>query len=213
MIQTKEKYIKQFEQEMEAHPEKELIMAELIVHIEEEMADLLRKGMSEPEAVQAMIEQFGHPNELAAQFGKICTTAPNKVKLWLVLSNHFLFLMGACLTVCYHLGNMPFLQIAWEVLGQYSLLILFMYTGFWLFIGYQIGKEFGAKGKRILFETMSCALIPNLVLMFGILYGVFPTQWFSPFLTPSFVVACLGVTLLFYPFSQFGYYFGRHQAV
>lgn len=213
MIKTKEMYIKQLEQRLRVHPNREEVMAELIVHIEEEMADLLRNGMNEPEAVQVIIEQFGHPSELAAQFGKIAETTPVKTKIILVLSNHFLFLLGACLTLCYHLGSMPVLQTAWEMLAKSSLLILFIYTGFWLFIGYQIGKEFGAKGKKILFETMCYALIPNMVLMLGILYGVFPTQWFSPFLTQSFIVACLGVTLLFYPFSQFGYYFGRHQAV
>lgn len=213
MIRSKEAYMKQLEREMYAHPDNDVIMAELTVHIDEKMSYLLKKDLPEEEAIQIIIEQFGHPSELAVQFGGVSTKSPTIAKVVFVLCNSFLFFLGACITFGYHLVNAQVFQIYWEALAHNSWLILFMYTGYWVLIGYQIGKEFGEKGKRLLSDTISLAIAPNLFLMLAVLFGLFPVQWFSPLLTTSFIGACIGVTFLFYPLSQIGYYFGRHQAV
>lgn len=213
MIRTKEAYTKQLRRAMRRHPDCEVIMAELNVHIEGKFALLREQGIPEAKAVQTVIKQFGCPKTLAAQFNSVTTKSPHNAKLSFTLCNSFLFFLGACMTLGNQLLDEPVLQTTWDVLSENSWLILSFYTGYWALIGYQMGKAFGVNGKTLLFETIRLAIIPNLLLMGAVLYGLLPKEWFSPILTTSFTGACLVATILFYPISRIGYYFGLHRAV
>ncbi|KRG16168.1 HAAS signaling domain-containing protein [Lederbergia galactosidilytica] len=209
-MMTFHQYIEQLEKELQDHPERIEIITEITDHIKEAMAEQV---LPEKEAIAIIVNRFGSPQELAASFRQASLPSPYQVKGLFILFNMGILMVGIGITLGHHLGNIPFFHWAWQALAQNSWWVLLVYTVYWSLIGYLLGKEFGNQGKKLLIETVRLSILPNLCVMMIVLYGIMPMEWFRSFLTAPFFGACLIATILFYPISQAGFYFGKQQAL
>lgn len=207
---TFHQYIEQLEKELRQHPDRTEIIAEITVHMKEEMS---AQNLPEKEAMAIIINKFGSPQELAGSFRQASLPSPQQVKVLFILFNIGVFIVGIAITFGHHLGNLSFFHWAWGALAQNSWWVLMTYTAYWILIGYHLGKEFGSQGKKLLTETVRLTIISNLFFMMIVLYGIMPIEWFRLFLTAPFFGACLIATILFYPISQAGFYLGKHQGL
>src|SRR5690625_7968821 len=90
---------------------------------------------------------------------------------------------------------------------------MLMYILFWGLLGYEIGKEFGHRGYRLLKKTFVISIVPNLLLMYLIVFKVLPYEWFQPLLSFPFIVTAMFFTGLLFPVRWFGYRWGRKVSV
>lgn len=207
---TFREYIEQLEKELRHHSDQMEIVEEITAHIQEEIS---AENLTEKEAMAVIVNKLGSPQELAASFHNASLPTPPQVKVLFSLFNIGLFIVGIGITLAYHVGNLPFFYGIWVTLAQNNWWILIIYTAYWMLIGFQLGKEFGSQGKRLLTETVRLTLLPNLLFMAILFYGIIPMEWFHSFLTTPFLGACFVATILFYPISQAGFYLGRHQTI
>ncbi|QED49366.1 HAAS signaling domain-containing protein [Cytobacillus dafuensis] len=212
MIKAKKQYLDEITRLLRNHPDHENIIAELSMHIDEMMADLEEKEVSEFEAIPIIMSQLGTPRQIAKEFKGVSTRTPGIVQNAFILINSLFFFAGLFLVLGSQVWNIAFLQTIWQVLSQLNWLILGCYTGFWAWMGYEYGKEFGVRGKVFLAGTIKIAIIPNLLLMIFTLFGTLPSEWFHSILSSSFILGCLLATALFFPISKMGYYIGKHKA-
>ncbi|MFZ3578358.1 hypothetical protein [Virgibacillus sp. DJP39] len=90
---------------------------------------------------------------------------------------------------------------------------MFAYILFWSLIGYEIGREFGHGGHKLLRKTFVISIVPNLVLMYLTIFKLIPLEWFQPLLSVPFIAACVITTGFLYPVSWIGYQWGRKASV
>ncbi|MBD1379010.1 hypothetical protein [Metabacillus arenae] len=175
-----------------------------IKHINEIITDyrehILIKHLETKEPIERILTSIGSVDEIVNLYKKK-QIVPEKIRSWFVFVNGCFFAAGAFLTFCRHSGY--FVSI-WEALAAVNWFILFGYAGFWLFVGYQLGKEFGVKGTLELPKTILFTTIPNVVLMACVLSNIIPKPWFESMLSPGFMIACVIITLLFYPLAMLG---------
>lgn len=210
MITSGEKYLKKLSFELKNHPDKEDVLADYESYIYD-----LTEDLSEQEEITypKLVEKLGAPKELAKMWRAESKVTISKTKWIFVLSNLFLFIGGMMLTWSYHVLRWEWIIRLWSDLTAISLFIIAIYTLFWGLLGYEIGKEFGARGKVLLRRTFSIAIMPNLLLMFLVIFKIIPLAWFEPYLSSSFIILCVGLTGVFYPISILGYRWGRKASV
>src|SRR5699024_4476584 len=129
-----------------------------------------------------LVHRLGTPEELAAVWKEEKSITPKKMQRLFVFLNIAIFLAGAILTVGYNVLEWAWLDRLWGVLTESTTIIIFIYMFFWGLLGYEIGKAFGARGKKILLRTFIISVIPNLVLMYLIIFQFIPYEWFDPLL-------------------------------
>ena len=126
---------------------------------------------------------------------------------------YFLFWRRSCSTLAHNLLDWNWISRLWNQLTSIPILIALIYMCFWVLLGYEIGKGFGYKGKKLLKRTFLLALIPNLILMILTVFNIIPHEWFSPLLTETFIGLCIFLTILLYPLCVISYRWGKKASV
>lgn len=194
------------------HPEKEAIVQEYEVHLDELLIEFLNIK-NDAELRDKVFHRFGTPDEIAAMWKDELSVTPSNMK-WLFITVNILFFGGgAVLTLAHNLLDWNWLKSLWNQLTSIPLLIALIYMAFWALLGYEIGKGFGHKGKKVLKRTFILALLPNLTLMFLTVFKIIPHEWFNPLLTETFMGLCIFLTILLYPLCLISYRWGKKASL
>jgi hypothetical protein len=214
MIQSKQDYINDLSKELKNHPNLEELLGEIDLHISEMIEDLcLNNGLDEKSAIVEVQSRFGTPREVAGIYQKELDLTPKKTQWTFIAVNVLFFVGGIILTVLYHLIPFPLINKTWSFLTGIPVIIMLLYMGFWAMLGYEIGKEFGYGGKKLLLKTFYISLFPNLLLMVLVLFRIVPTTWFDPLLSPPFIATCILGTAVLYPISYASFRWGTIKSV
>lgn len=214
MIQSKAEYLRTLQAQLKKGPETDDIIQEFDMIITDMLAELQEtKGVHEKEAMNEIARTIGSPDQVAAMYMQELGITPVRTQWTFIFVNVLFFVAGIFLTLFYHVLPIPFIERIWHFLTSISGIIMLLYMVFWGLVGYEIGKEFGFNGKPLLAKTFYAALIPNLVLMGLVVFRIIPFSWFDPLLTPSFIGACIGGTILLYPISYTAFRWGIAQSV
>lgn len=203
-------FIKELQKEIGNHPNKQDIIAEYQLHIYEILKE---NDCAECDTYSILINRLGTPHEIAKMWKQENNMTPKKTQWLFVLCNVLIFVGGALLTFLYNVFEWYWLKQLWLTLTEASFIIMFIYTLFWGLIGYEIGKEFGHRGYRLLKKTFIISIIPNLLLMYLVVFKILPYDWFHPLLNFPFILTCLIFTGFLYPVSLIGYRWGRKVSV
>ena len=130
-----------------------------------------------------------------------------------ILANLIFFVGGTILTLVHNLFDFPFIDMAWKSLTSIPAVIILLYLFFWALLGYEIGKGFGHKGRRLMKKTFILSILPNIILMNLTLFKLIPHDWFQPLLSPAFIFICILFTALLYPICWVGYRWGKKASI
>lgn len=212
MAQLKSEFLAELAKYLEHHEEKEVILQEYEAHLDELLANLTHLKTEEEIRAEVFL-RFGKPKEIAELWREELSVTPSNMK-WLFLTlNILLFGGGALLTLAHNLFDWDWLTIVWTQLTAFPVLIAFIYMFFWALLGYEIGKGFGHKGRKLMERTFLLALLPNLTLMVLTVFHFIPHEWFSPLLTRTFIMLCVALTILLYPVCLLSYKWGKKASV
>src|SRR5690625_7867531 len=115
------------------------------------------------------------------------------------------FVFGVILTIAYHLFNFSIVDKLWNMLTQGPFIILSVYLLFWGLLGYEIVREFGHRGKRLLQRTFLIWIIPKMVFMYVVVFKVILYEWFDPLLKMLFIIVFMVFTFFFFFILFVGY--------
>lgn len=210
MKKEAERFLKELKQRLDDDPESDEIIAEYTLHIK----DILNEGAAEETDVYEMLVlRLGSPEELAAMWKEEKSVTPGKMQRLFVFLNLGLFIGGGLLIFGHNVLEWHFIELLWDGLTEATTLIIFAYMFFWGLLGYEIGKAFGARGKKILIRTFLICIIPNLILMYLIVFQLIPYEWFDPLLDATFIILCIISTIALFPVSWLGYKWGRKDSI
>ncbi|MEN2768953.1 HAAS signaling domain-containing protein [Ornithinibacillus xuwenensis] len=210
MKSGEERFFQELEQVLGKHPEKEQIVAEYRSHIYELIQE---EGLSEETMYEEITKRLGSPEEIAAIWKQESKVTAKRMQILFVVLNILLFIGGITLTVAYNIYQIEWIEVVWARLTAVPSLVIIVYMLFWGLLGYEIGKEFGSGGLKIVRKTFTYAIIPNLILMYLIVFKLIPRDWFQPLLNGPFIVACIALTIVLYPISWIGYRWGKKASV
>jgi hypothetical protein len=211
MIQSRDSFLGELDALLASHQDKGRVLGEYEEHINHLMEET---GEADSENLTCLIhEKIGTPEEIASIWNEEWSVTPSKTQWLFVTANILLFIGGSTLTLLYNQFSWGWLQVFWMKLTGIPTVIIAVYIVFWILLGYEIGKEFGSKGKTLLLRTMVLSLIPNILLMNLVLFHLIPHEWFDPLLNRSFIMTCILFTILLFPISWFGYRWGRRASV
>ncbi|GIO27275.1 HAAS signaling domain-containing protein [Ornithinibacillus bavariensis] len=192
------------------HPDKDQILLEYRSHVYEFLQE---EKISSDESYEEIVKRLGTPEEIAAIWKEEAKVTPKKMQILFVVLNILIFLGGITLTIAYNVFQLEWIEVMWDRLTAAPTIIIMIYMVFWGLLGYEIGKEFGSGGLKILRKTFTYAIIPNLILMYLIVFKLIPHEWFQPLLSGPFIIACMVLTIVLYPISWIGYRWGRKASV
>lgn len=210
MTVTEQNFIKELTKEIGNHPDKEAIIAEYDLHVYELLSEI---SVKEADTYDVLVERLGTPVEIAKSWQQEKNITPKKTQWLFVVCNALIFIGGAFLTLSYNLFHWTWLESIWMTLTNISFVVIFVYALFWGLLGYEIGKEFGHRGYRLLQKTFLISIVPNLTLMYLIIFKILPHEWFEPVLSFPFIVVCIILTAILYPISWIGYRWGRKVSI
>ncbi|WP_456274503.1 HAAS signaling domain-containing protein [Bacillus sp. AK031] len=211
MIQSRDSFLGELEDLLASHQDKGRVLREYEEHINHLMEEM---DEADKDKLTCLIhEKIGTPKEIASIWNAEWSVTPGKTQWLFVSANILLFISGSILTLLYNQYSWGWLHVFWMKLTGVPSVIIAVYIVFWVLLGYEIGKEFGSKGKTLLFRTMLLSLIPNILLMNLVLFHLIPHEWFDPLLNRSFIMTCILFTILLFPISWFGYRWGRRASV
>ncbi|PKR83364.1 HAAS signaling domain-containing protein [Heyndrickxia camelliae] len=205
MKNLKQDYLHKLRLALHNHPEIEDILNEISTHMEDGIKDKMLVGKSEKAATEEVLFELGNPLVLGKNFMQ---PARSRTMIYLILLNWAFFVCGICLTLSHQLSDWAIVKDTWNYLSHKSNFILLLYSMYWVYVGYTIGKQYGPNGKKMVNKTMMWASIPNMLLMIITLFNVIPGEMFSPFLNPVFIAVCVLVTVLFFPLSKLAFKIG-----
>lgn len=203
-------FIEELAREIGNHTDKQDIIAEYELHVYELVEEL---PVDVRNKYDVIVKRLGTPQEIAKVWKQEVGMTPRNTQWLFVLCNIAIFIGGTILTICYNLFNWIWLEQLWFALTDISFIIMLIYILFWGLLGYEIGKEFGHRGYRLLKKTFVISIIPNLLLMYLIVFKVLPYEWFQPLLNFPFIVTAMFFTGILYPVSWIGYRWGRKVSV
>lgn len=212
MEQLKSEFLTELAECLKSHREKESILDEYESHLDElllELATLKDKR----EVCEQVYQRFGTPQEIADVWKEELSVTPSNMKWLFIAVNIFFFGGGALLTLAHNLFHWGWLTELWEQLTSIPVLIALIYMVFWALLGYEIGKGFGHKGKRLMNKTFLLALVPNVTLMMLTVFHIIPREWFSPLLTETFMILCIILTIFLYPVCLLSYKWGKKASI
>lgn len=212
MERLKNEFLTELAQSLGNHQEKESILKEYDAHLDELFIDL-SKLEDESEVRDQIFLRFGTPEEIAAMWKEELSVTPSKMKWLFIVVNIILFGGGSVLTLAHNLFDWNWLTNLWAQLTSIPILIALIYMFFWALLGYEIGRGFGHKGRKLMKRTFFLALTPNLTLMALTVFKIIPHEWFSPLLTETFIAICILLTLLLYPVCLVSYRWGKKASV
>lgn len=208
----KNEFLSELARHLGNHPEKESILMEYDTHLDELLISFYGQ-IEESEIREQVYSRFGTPGEIAAVWKEELSVTPSNMK-WLFIAVNILFFGGGgALTLAHNLFDWRWLTSLWAQLTSIPILIALIYMFFWALLGYEIGKAFGHKGKRLLRNTFLLALIPNLSLMILTVFKIIPHEWFRPLLTETFIMLCILFTILLYPVCLISYKWGKKASI
>ncbi|MBS4209450.1 hypothetical protein [Bacillus sp. FJAT-50079] len=212
MERLKNEFLADLAQCLAHHKEKEAILQEYESHLDEFLLELT---MFEDELnIREQIHsRFGTPEEIAAMWKAELSVTPSNMKWLFIGMNVLLFGGGAIFTLAHHLFDWKWLSSLWQQITSIPIFIALLYMFFWALLGYEIGRGFGHKGKRLMRKTFLLALIPNLTLMVLTVFNIIPHEWFYPLLTKTFISLCIFLTLLLYPVCLISYQWGKKASI
>ncbi len=205
-----QRFLRDLAKELASDSKKDEIIAEYTTHVNELLAEI---EVEEAAVYDFLVERLGSPKELAALWKEEKSVTPGRMQRLFVLMNIALFLSGALFTIGYNVLEWYWLENLWEGLTEATTIVIFFYMLFWGLLGYEIGKAFGARGKKILNRTFIICVIPNLLLMYLIVFRLIPYEWFDPLLNKSFIIICILSTGALYPISWLGYRWGKKASI
>lgn len=212
MERLKSEFLAELSQLLGNHQEKESIIKEYEVHLDELLLELYKLD-DKSEVRKQIYSRFGTPKEIAAMWKEELSVTPSHMK-WLFIAVNILFFGGgSILTLAHNLFDWQWVSSIWSQLTSFPILIAFIYMLFWALLGYEIGKGFGHKGKKLMERTFILALIPNLTLMVLTVFHIIPYEWFSPLLTETFIALCIFLTILLYPVCLISYRWGKKASL
>ena len=207
----KNEFINQLAHYLGEHEEKQSILKEYESHLDELLKELNLEN--ESQIKDQIYSKFGTPKEIAAMWEAELSVTPSRMKWLFIAVNVLFFGGGAVLTLAHNLFNWSWLSLLWDQLTSMPILIALIYMCFWALLGYEIGRGFGYKGKKLLKRTFLTALIPNLTLMVLTVFNIIPYEWFSPLLTETFIGLCIFLTILLYPVCLISYRWGKKASI
>lgn len=212
MCEAKERFLKALGKEIGDHPKKEHILQDYELHIIELLHD--KPPMSDSEAsYRYLVDHIGSPEEIAKLWEKEIKVTPHKTQWLFVICNMLILIGGTLLILSYHLFGWKWLGDLWQLMTDIPFLLTLVYLLFWGLLGYEIGREFGHRGKRLLRRTFFISMIPNVFIMYLMVFKIIPYEWFQPVLKLPFLVICILFTACLYPISYVGYLWGRKLSI
>ncbi|MBY0123721.1 HAAS signaling domain-containing protein [Bacillus sp. S/N-304-OC-R1] len=212
MDRLKAEFLTELEKRLGNHQEKKMILTEYEDHLDELLLELI--NLNDEEALREQVyTRFGTPEEIAAMWQEELSVTPSNMRWLFIGVNIFFFVGGSILTVAHNLLSWRWLTGLWNQLTSFPILIALIYMLFWALLGYEIGRGFGHKGRKLMRRTFLLALIPNLSLMVLTVFHIIPREWFSPLLTETFIGICIFLTLLLYPLCLISYRWGKKASV
>ena len=205
-----QRFLQELDKEIGKHPDKENIMADYKQHVYDFLNEVSVDSGNE---YNELVSRMGSPKELAQLWEQEKAITPKKTQWLFVLINIFLFIAGIVLTISYNIFRWEWVEILWEGLTEATSIIIVVYMLFWGLLGYEIGKEFGDGGRKLLRKTFLLSIIPNLVLMYLTIFKLIPFEWFQPILSVRFIIICIICTGVLYPVSWLGFKWGRKASV
>lgn len=213
MDAAKKRFLHELGEEIGDHPDREQILTDYQLHIQELLKDPSYKNSHEEDTYQYLVRRLGSPREIAKLWRKEFNTSPHKTQWLFVICNIFIFLGGTSIILSYHFFQWTWLSKIWYLLTDLPFLIIFIYLLFWGLLGYEIGKEFGHRGKQLLRRTFFISLIPNVIVLYLIVFRIIPYEWFEPVLQLPLIVVCILFTVFLYPIGYVGYRWGRKASI
>ena len=198
MERLKSEFLAKLAQALGNHQEKESILMEYDAHLNELLVELYELK-DESEARDQIYLRFGTPEEIASMWKEELSRYAKQNEMAIYPSEYSIIRWGAFLTLAHNLFDWSWLTSLWNQLTSIPILIALIYMFFWALLGYEIGRGFGYKGKKIMNRTFFLALIPNLILMILTVFRIIPHEWFNPLLTETFIGICIFLTILLYP--------------
>ncbi|MFC4559559.1 hypothetical protein ACFO3D_15270 [Virgibacillus kekensis] len=209
MKEAAETFLSELEEALGNHPEKQQIMEDYRMHVD----DLLQEREHDNRQVyDELVQRMGTPEELARAWRQE-TVTPNKMQWLFVSLNIGIFTGGIVLTFSYNFFQWEWAEFLWTLLTNIPFIIMVGYILFWGLLGYEIGKEFGGSGRKLLRRTFILSIVPNLLFMYLILFRVIPYSWFDPLLSFPFIMTCIIFTGFLYPVCLAGFRWGRKISV
>ncbi|WP_217586109.1 HAAS domain-containing protein [Lentibacillus saliphilus] len=210
MTNEKDAFLRELEKAIRHHPNKVAIMKEYETHVQE----ALNEGrFDEHHAYQFLVDTLGTPKEIADAWKADAQLTPRKMQWLFVLLNVALFIGGGLLTLSYNVFHWQWISIIWSILTDMASIVMTIYILFWGLLGYEIGREFGHSGRKLLKRTFLLSIVPNVIFMYLIIFKVIPHNWFEPLLNVSFILLCVVLTAGLYPVSLLGYKWGKKASV
>ncbi|WP_412176728.1 hypothetical protein [Bacillus sp. T3] len=188
------------------------MLLEYEIHIDEMILEA-PKCMSETEVMEQITSRLGTPAEIAEAWKEELSVTPSNMKWLFILINILFFGGGSLLTLIHNVYEWNWLSMIWSHLTAIPMIIAVVYMFFWALLGYEIGKGFGHRGKKLLNKTFFAALIPNLTLMFLTVLEIIPHSWFAPLLSDRFIIACIILTITLYPLTWIAYRWGKKVSI
>ncbi len=213
MNPAKSAFLKKLEEGLKHHSEKQAILEEYALHIDE---ILYEREMEVPEStteLEHITQRLGSPGEIIEIWKEEADVTPTKMSGLFLFANLAFFAAGGLLTLTCNIYNWRPAERVWHDLTSIPVMIMLVYMFFWALLGYEVGKVFGHSGRRLLKNTFLIALVPNLSLMVLTVFHLIPYNWFDPLLNTPFILGCIGSTMLLYPISWIGYRWGRRASV
>lgn len=207
MNDTEEQFIQELEKELGKYREKENIIAEYKHHVYELIEE---NGQA---TYQDLVKHLGTPREIAKVWKQEHGVTPKKTQWLFVLLNISIFIGGTLLTISYHFFQWNWIRQLWNGLTEIPFILMIIYVLFWGLLGYEIGREFGHRGFRLLKNTFLIAIIPNIILMYLVVFKILPHEWFGSLLNVPFIIVCILFTGILYPVSLLGYRWGKKVSV
>lgn len=210
MNEVNQQFFQELDREIGQHPDKQKIMADYELHVYELVQE---ESVDTNHMYDEIVSRLGSPHEIARIWKQDATITPRKTQWLFVLVNSGFFVGGSLLTLSYNVFQWSWIDLIWVRLTGIPAIIMIAYILFWGLLGYEIGKEFGHGGRKLLRKTFIFSVVPNLVLMYLTIFRVIPNEWFQPLLSVPFIVACIISTGILYPVSWLGYRWGRKVSV
>lgn len=214
MIYSKDSFMKQLRELLKNHNQSEEICMEYEHHLTDLLEDiLLSEQCTVKEAILIAVEKLGTPQEIAALYQEELTMTAKNTQWNFFLANLIFFTGGIGLTIIYHHISNPIISRLWLFLTSIPFFLIVLYLFFWLLLGYEVGKEFGLGGKKLLIKTFCISLIPNIALMCSVVFNIIPITFFDPLLTPEFILICIAFTIILYPICFLAFRFGTTKSI
>ncbi|MCR2823521.1 hypothetical protein [Lederbergia panacisoli] len=212
MERLKNEFLSELAENLANHEEIKSILTEYDAHLDDFLV-CHSHIVDETELRDQMYSRLGTPKEIAAMWKEELSVTPSNMKWLFIAVNIFFFGGGAVLTLAHNLFDWIWLTRIWNRLTSFPIAIAFIYLFFWALLGYEIGRGFGHRGKKLLKGTFFLALIPNLTLMVLTVFKIIPHKWFYPLLTETFIGLCILFTLLLYPVCLISFKWGKKASI